>query len=68
MFYIQTTNHFEGSTWHRTDEEFETVLEALEERDELSASIDNAERCNSGTAYRVVDDDGTVYEYQTEEV
>ena len=63
MFYIQYTTRAEGDSWTREDETFETALDALEKRDVLNAEITNAQRCNYGPQYRVVDDDGKVYDY-----
>ena len=66
MFYIQSITRGEGDFWQRIDGEHETVTEALEARDELAAAVTNAECCNYGPQYRVVDADGNVYEYKEE--
>ena len=64
-YYIQKTSPCGSRT--RLDEEYETVLDALEARDEKIDSIPDHFR---GTRYdyRVVDDNGTIYEYHTSHV
>ncbi len=62
MYYMQSRGA--DGLWEREDDsEYHTVLSALEARDQLIA---DHRAMNNGTFWhdwRVVDDDGTIYEY-----
>lgn len=65
MYYLQNFSSMDG-VWERREElEFEDILPALERRDLMIA---NTQSGSYDGEFRVVDEDGTVYEYTKETV
>jgi hypothetical protein len=65
MYWIQRTSRAEGDYWQReADEQFDSLTDAFERRDELIASRDACAVSTLHVQFRVVDADGNVLDYE----